>query len=117
MLVVRYVALAALVVWLGAMIVLPLLVQPAVPDADFTEVERRFHFLASACGATILLALVVMKFVGPPPHAFLPRASIVVLMLMLALYSGVRLGWELPVAVMTVNTGLGLVLLFWYVRE
>ena len=88
-----------------------------------------------------------MKFLGPPPHAFLLRIGLVVLMLALAFYSGVPVTRELariqsqvsgPInqlpdddprrtrfdrlhrtstILMTVNIGLGLVLLLWYVRE
>jgi hypothetical protein len=162
MLAVRYVALAALVVWLGGMVVLGLVVAPstfrvlqaAAPEngrvlagAVFGEVLRLFHLIAYACGAVILACFLVLKFIGPPPPAFLPRAAIVVLMLGLAIYSGVPVTRELDAiqaqvagsvsrlpesdprrvrfdrlhrtstALMTINMGLGLVLLFWYVRE
>jgi len=113
----------------------------------FGTILRRFHYVAYACGAILYIALFVMKFVGPPPQAFVLRAAIVFVMLVVALYSGVPVTRELeqiqsqvsgPVSrlpepdqrrtrfdqlhqrstmLMTLNMGLGLVLLYWYVRE
>ena len=159
---IRYVALLALVVWLGGMILLGALVAPSTfrvlqaSDAEagrvlagslFGEILRLFHLLAYACGAIILACLLVMKFVGPPPQAFVLRAGIVVVMLGIALYSGGPVSREIAriqaqvtgpmnrladndprrmrfdrlhqtsTTLMTINMALGLVLLFWYVRE
>src|SRR2546428_10394219 len=72
MLAVRYVALAALVVWLGGMV-----------TVVFGDLLRPYHVVALVCGAVILVSLFVMKFVGPPPHAFVPRASLTALMLLI----------------------------------
>ena len=162
MLAIRYVALTALVVWLGGMVILGLLVAPStfgvlqsadpangrmLAGAVFGTILRRFHYVAYACGAILYISLFVMKFVGPPPQAFVVRAVIVFVMLVVALYSGVPVTRELehiqsqvtgPVSrlpetderrvrfdqlhrrstmLMTLNMGLGLVLLYWYVRE
>jgi hypothetical protein len=164
MVVIRYLALTVLVVWLGGMIVLGLLVAPStfgvlqstaadpangrmLAGAVFGEILRRFHFLAYGCGAILIVCLLAMKFIGPPPAAFVARISIVTLMLALALYSGIPVSREiasiqaqvsgpmsalpaddarrarfdrlhsLSTTLMTVNMGLGLVLLYWYVRE
>jgi hypothetical protein len=164
MLVIRYLALTVLVVWLGGMIVLGLLVAPAtfgvlqtsasdpatgrmLAGSVFGVILRRFHLLAYGCGALLLAALFVMKFVGPPPGGFVIRVGLVVVMLALALYSGIPVSREieqiqsqvggpmsslppsdprkarfdrlhsLSTTLMTVNIGLGLVLLYWYVRE
>lgn len=162
MLAVRYLALAALVVWLGGMVVLTLIVAPTtlrvLQDADpgggrvaagalVGELLSQFDLLAYACGGIVLVALFVMKFLGPPPAAFVVRAAIVAAMLAIAVYAGVPVGREivriqagvsgpvgdLPAAdprrlrvdalhrtsttLMTVNMVLGLVLLFWYTRE
>ena len=162
MLAIRYVALAALAVWLGGMLILGLVVAPstfhALEAADpasgrvlagvaFGEVLRQFHLVTYACGAIVLVGLFTMKFLGPPPRAFVPRAAIVALMLGVAVYSGVLVSGELatvqariegPVGrlpetdarrlrfdqlhrlsttLMTINMALGLVLLSWYVRE
>jgi uncharacterized membrane protein len=164
MIVIRYVALAVLVIWLGGMIVLGLLVAPStfgvlqasasdpgsgrvLAGAVFGEILRRFHLLAYGCGAILLTSLFMMKFIGPPPQAFVVRAAVVAVMLALAVYSGVPVSREiaalqaqvsgpmsalpqtdarkarfdrlhsLSTTLMTINMGLGLVLLYWYVRE
>lgn len=162
MLSIRYLALLALVVWLGGMAILGLLVAPQtfrilqasdpiegrmLAGALFGALLRQFHLIAYACGGILLVCFFIMKFVGPPPHAFVARVGLVTLMLALALYSGVPVTRELaqvqsqvsgPVSqlpagdplrvrfdrlhrtstmLMTINMGLGLVLLFWYVRE
>ncbi|MQA30588.1 MAG: hypothetical protein GEU82_12265 [Luteitalea sp.] len=117
MVAVRYIALAALVVWVGGMITLQLLVAPARQSAAAGEVWRLYHLLAYGCGATVFVSLFIMKFVGPPPRAFPLRAAIVFLMLLLAAYSGMRVAADPPAPLATINVGLGLLLLFWYVRE
>jgi hypothetical protein len=159
---IRYVALLALVIWLGGMIMLGLLVAPSTfrvlqaadPAAGrvlagtlFGDILRHFHLVAYACGGVILVCLFAIKFLGPPPRAFIARAAIVVVMLIIAVYSGYPVSREIaqiqshlsgPVnalpeadprrvrfdrlhqastALMTINMALGLVLLFWYVRE
>jgi hypothetical protein len=104
MLAVRYVALAALVVWLGGMV-----------TAVFGDFLRPFHLVSLACGSIILVSLFIMKFVGPPPHAFVPRAALTALMLLvLGLSAVLRSASSL---LLEINLVLGLVLLFWYVRE
>jgi hypothetical protein len=162
MLAIRYLALAALVVWLGGMVVFGLIVAPTtfrvLQEADpsggsvlagtlFGELLAQFDILAYACGGVVLVALFMMKFLGPPPAAFVVRAAIVAAMLAVAIYSGgsvsreirrIQAGvsqpiGELPAAdprrarfaalhrtsttLMSINMGLGLVLLFWYTRE
>jgi hypothetical protein len=104
MVAVRYVALAALVVWLGAMV-----------DVLFGDTLGQTRLLSIGCGAVVLVSLVIMKFVGPPPHDFFPRAGIVALML--ALLAAAALHRLTTPAVLTINTVLGFVLLAWYVRE
>ena len=106
----RYAALAALVVWLGGMILLGLLVAPStfrvlqahegaagrvLAGAVFGEVLRQFSIVAYVCGGVILLSLIVMKLVGPPPRAFSARAAIVAVMLALAVYAGVPVSREI----------------------
>jgi hypothetical protein len=158
----RYVALLALVLWLGAMIALGALVAPstfrvlqasdptagrALAGAVFGDILRHFHLMAYGCGLVLMACFIVKKLVGPPPAAFALRLAIVVLMLVLDAYSGVWItrGIEqvqsevsgsissLPTTdarrerfdrlhptstmLMTINIGLGLVLLAWYARE
>jgi hypothetical protein len=159
---IRYVALLALVVWLGGMILLGLLVAPStfrvLQAADpvagrvlagslFGDILRHFDLVAYGCGTVILVCLFAIKFLGPPPRAFVARAAIVVFMLIIAVYSGYPVSREIaqiqshlsgPVnalpetdprrvrfdrlhqmstTLMTINMALGLVLLFWYIRE
>ena len=104
MLAVRYVALGALVIWLGGMV-----------TVAFPDVIQRFHPVAITCGAVIVVSLFVMKFVGPPPHSFIPRVALTILMLVLLGLSALVPGASAALA--AVNLTLGFVLLFWYVRE
>jgi hypothetical protein len=104
MLAVRYVALGALVIWLGGMV-----------TVTFADVMRRPDLVSLVCGSVIVVSLFVMKFVGPPPHGFAPRVGLTLLMLIL-----VGLSVFMPrfaPALAGVNLALGFVLLFWYVRE
>ena len=94
MVAVRYAALAALVVWIAAML---------TSVAGGTLVR---YATPLACGALVLLSLLVMKFVGPPPRAFVPRVALVVGML-------IATAFDVP----TLTLALGAVLLFWYVYE
>jgi hypothetical protein len=99
MLLVRYFTLAALVIWIGAMV---------------GDVLQRVHFLAYISGGVVVAGLTVMKFVGPPPSAFVPRLVIVLVMLTVAILTGVSGRWT---NLSKVNVALGMALLFWYVRE
>lgn len=107
---IRFVALLALVIWLGGMIVLGLLVAHAtfrvlqaqdpatgrvLAGALFGDILRRFYLLAYASGAVILLCLLMLRVVGPAPRAFLLRTAIVVAMLAVAGYAGVPVAREI----------------------
>jgi uncharacterized membrane protein len=104
MLALRYAYVLALVIWLGGMVVLGAIVAPAtfqllpatLPDAGralagelFGSILARFHYVAYAAGATLFATLAIMRVLGPKPPAFAIRASIVAVMLMVALYSGI----------------------------
>lgn len=106
MIVVRYVTLAALVVWLGAML-----------GARFADLMRHLPVLGLSCGGVALVGLFAMKFMGPPPHSFVPRIAVVFLMLLIAAASV----WLVPASVastlLSCNIALGFLLLYWYVRE
>ena len=106
MILVRYATLVALVIWLGAMM-----------DARFGDLFRRAHLFTYACGAATVVGLFVLKFMGPPPTAFVVRAGIAVLMLAIAVAAALVAPRDASDLLMTVNIGLGLVLLIWYVRE
>jgi Domain of unknown function (DUF4149) len=101
---VRYVYVLALVVWLGGMVVLGAVVAPAtfqVLQADapiigrelggavFTTILERFHYVAYASGALLLLTLTVMAVLGPRPRGLAVRLTLITTMLAVALYSGV----------------------------
>jgi uncharacterized membrane protein len=104
MLALRYAYVLALVIWLGGMVVLGAIVAPAtfrVLEASAPAVGRalagelfgtilaRFHYVAYAAGATLLLTLGVMRVLGPKPRSFAVRVLIVAAMLAIALYSGI----------------------------
>jgi hypothetical protein len=104
MLVVRYVALLALVLWIGGM-----------AAAVLGDVVRYNTRLAYTCGAVIIVTLFIMKFVGPPPHAFIPRVAITAVML--ALVALTTFERALAPTILPISMTLGLVLLSWYGRE
>src|SRR3954468_9562130 len=106
MIVVRYVTLAALVLWLGAMLA-----------SRFGDVLREFPLLGPSCGAVVIVGLFATKFMGPPPHSFAARVGIVFVMLLIALAAAARLSGAATPAMMVVNIGLGFLLLSWYARE
>jgi hypothetical protein len=100
--VVRYVALAALVVWLGGTM--------AALDGEWV---RYLAPLSYACGAVTLIALFVMKFVGPPPRAFVARSALVAVMLAVTMLAFTR---HVP-SLLPITLTLGFILLAWYARE
>ena len=106
MIVVRFATLVALVVWLGAM-----------TAARFGDLLRPMDLVAYACGAVTIVGLFVMKFIGPPPHGFVPRAGIAIAMLAIAIAAAFTRTVDLSTTLLTVNVALGFVLLTWYVRE
>ena len=106
MILVRYATLVALVIWLGAMV-----------DERFGDLFRRAHLLTYACGATTVVGLFVLKFLGPPPIAFVLRAGIAVAMLAIAVAAALIAPRDASNLLMTINIGLGFILLIWYVRE
>ena len=103
MLALRYVYVLALATWLGGMVVLGAVVAPTtfqvlqatdpatgrlLGGAVFGAILSRFHYVAYGAGVLALLALTAMALLGPRPAAFAIRSSIVVVMLIVALYSG-----------------------------
>ena len=104
MLAVRYAALVALVVWMSVM-----------TSVVFGNLLRENINVSYLCGAVILVSLLVMKFVGPPPAGFIPRATITAGMLILTVIAATQ--HALAPAIVPITMTLGFVLLFWYVRE
>jgi uncharacterized membrane protein len=114
---VRYIGLAALVTWLGGMIVLGLLVAPSIfrvlqgsdpaagrmlAGAVFGDILRQFHLLAYVCGGLVLISLVFEKLIAAEKligakltaartRDLSLRAAIAIVMLAIAVYSGVPL--------------------------
>ena len=101
---VRYAALVALVLWIGSM-----------TSRVFGSGVWQGRLFPSACGAVIVLCLLVMKFVGPPPGGFIPRIAITVGMILLGVISVTQR--STAAALQPLAMALGFVLLFWYVRE
>jgi len=99
----RYLYVLALVVWLGGMVVLGAIIAPAtfqVLQARAPEIGRalagelfgtilaRFHYVAYACGGTLLISIGAMAVLGPRPRAFAVRLGLITVMLLVSLYSG-----------------------------
>jgi len=104
MLALRYVYVLTLVVWLGGMLILGAIVAPTtfevlqanagsqgreLAGAVFGTALARFHYIAYAAGALMLLTLGAMRALGPRPANGGLRAIIVAVMLGVALYSGI----------------------------
>lgn len=162
MLALRYVYVLALVVWLGGMVVLGALVAPtlfqvlqsadpaagrALAGEAFGASIARFHYVSYTAGALLLLTLGAMRLLGPKPVAFNARVAISLVMLGIAIYSGLvvleridaiqaavgTLPSKLPAAdprriefdalhvlserLMMINVVGGLMLLYWEARE
>jgi uncharacterized membrane protein len=120
MLALRYVYVLALAVWLGGMLILGAVVAPTtfqilqesagasgreMAGAVFGATLARFHYVAYAAGALLLLTLGAMRVLGPRPARSGLRAIIVAAMLGVALYSGVIVLSEID-AVQTAAGGL-----------
>jgi hypothetical protein len=99
----RYAALLALVVWSGGLMALGLIAAPAIFDtvaarqvadgrivagAIFGEALRRFHPVAYACGAVLLLSLLTRRILGPRPRHTGVRIALASIMLAAMAYSG-----------------------------
>jgi uncharacterized membrane protein len=100
----RYAYVLALVVWLGGMVILAAIVAPTVfqvlqardpvagrilAGAVFGTALARFHYVAYACGTVIVVSLVAMAVLGPRPASFAVRTTLAMVMLAVAVYSGV----------------------------
>jgi hypothetical protein len=103
MFVLRYLYILALGVWLGGMGVAGLVAAPTVFEvleawnaADgrvlagqvFGRILAKLHLMLYAAAAVMLITLTIRRLLGPRPVAYGIRASIITLMLALALASG-----------------------------
>ena len=110
MIVVRYATLVALVIWLGVM----------VRRAVRRPLRAARRLLPYACGAMVVVGLFVLKFLGPPPIGLrAPRGAIAVADAgdRASPRRSSRRARRRNLAALTVNIGLGFLLLIWYVRE
>jgi Domain of unknown function (DUF4149) len=104
--VLRFAAVLAIAVWLGGLVVLGGVAAPAIfavvtardvvdgrtlSGAIFGEALRRFHLVAYACGAVILLSLIARRILGPRPRRFAIRFAAGLVMVGATLYSGLVL--------------------------
>lgn len=104
MLVLRYAALLALVVWVGGLVALGGIAAPSIFDvvaarqiadgrllsgALFGEMLRRFTTASYVCGGVLLLSLILRRILGPRPHRFAWRAAIAALMLAATAYASI----------------------------
>jgi hypothetical protein len=104
MVVLRYVALLALIVWVGGLVALGAIAAPAtfdvmaarqIPDgrllagAIFGEVLHRFFLVTCGTAAVIFLSLVARRILGPRPRHVGIRAAILVVMAAASVYAGV----------------------------
>ncbi|HEX5474056.1 MAG TPA: DUF4149 domain-containing protein [Vicinamibacterales bacterium] len=110
MLALRYIALLALVLWIGGLVALGGFAAPAIfgvigardpaggrllAGAVFGETLGRFFLLTYAAGAILLLAMIARAVLGPRPRRFAWRAGLACVMLLSTLYSGLVLVREI----------------------
>jgi Domain of unknown function (DUF4149) len=127
MLVLRYAALLALVVWVGGLVALGGIAAPAIfavvaerqiadgrilSGALFGEMLARFTVVSYFAAGVVLLTLIVRRILGPRPHRFAWRAGIGALMLAATVYGSLgvaaritRLQREIGVAPSTLPEG------------
>jgi hypothetical protein len=67
----------------------------ALAGEAFKAILTRFHFVAYGCGVAALVSLVAMALLGPRPRHFGLRVALLVAMLSLATYSGLRVLTEI----------------------
>ena len=104
MLVLRYAALLALVVWVGGLVALGGIAAPSIFDvlaerqladgrmlsgALFGEMLARFTAVSYASGGVLLLTLILRRILGPRPHRFAWRAGIAAFMLAASAYGSI----------------------------
>ncbi|HEY3885797.1 MAG TPA: DUF4149 domain-containing protein [Vicinamibacterales bacterium] len=103
MLALRYVALLALVTWVGGLLALGGIAAPVVFDvtaarhvadgrllagALFGEMLRRFQPVSWTAGGVLLLTLIARAVLGPRPRRLAWRAAVATVMLAASLYAG-----------------------------
>ena len=106
----RYVAIVAIAIWAGGMIVLGAVAAPSIfgalaargvaehrilGGAIFGEVLRRFHLVTYICAAVLFLSLLLRAALGPRPAYFGIRFAVFALMLSATLYTGLVLSRQI----------------------
>jgi hypothetical protein len=101
MLVLRYAALLALVVWVGGLVALGGIAAPTLfaviaerqiadgrllSGALFGAMLARFTVVSYLAGGVLLVSLILRRILGPRPHRFAWRAGIAALMLAATVY-------------------------------
>ena len=114
----RYVALLALVVWVGGLIALGGIAAPAtfavlgaqqiadgrlLAGATFGEILRRFTLVTYATGILLLGTLLVRAILGPRPRRFAWRAAVATLMLAATAYAGIVVTGQIHEVQRTMN--------------
>jgi len=104
MLLLRYVALLALVLWVGGLVALGAIAAPAtfdvmalrqIPDgrllagAVFGEILHLFFFVSCGCALVSFVSLALRRVLGPRPRHAGIRAAILFLMTAATLYAGI----------------------------
>ena len=107
----RYVALAALAVWVGGLVLLLLI------GDQHVDAARALHRIALFCGFAVVVTLSATKLLGPPPAAYPVRVLVSAAMLLMTLLSGFAVVDAAAKALNVVNTVAGLFLLSFYARE
>ena len=106
MLVLRYAALLALVVWVGGLVALGGIAAPSIFEviaarqladgrilsgALFGEMLARFTVVSYAAGGVLLFSLILRRILGPRPHRFAWRAGIAAVMLAATAYGSLSI--------------------------
>jgi hypothetical protein len=115
----RIVYVLALAIWLGGIAILGAVVAPTIfqtmqaadPESGralaglaFGAMLGRFHYVAYGCGVLLLVMLVIMALLGPRPKHFAIRCGLIILMLLIAVYSGVAVLGEIDAIQQEVGT-------------
>jgi hypothetical protein len=116
--VVRLAALAAVVVSAGGTAL-------SLAHIVRADAEPLLQWIVTACGALVVVSLFVMKFVGPPPRSFVPRAALAFALTVVSATAAVlprfvpAVDTYMPgiTTLLWVELALGLALLTWYARE
>jgi len=121
MLVLRYLALLALVVWIGGLLALGGIAAPVSFDvlgaqhvadgrllagALFGEMFRRFTIVSCVAGIVLLGTLLTRGILGPRPRRFAWRAAAATIMLAAGAYSGIVVAGQIRALQATIGASV-----------